>query len=216
MLKHGLESGKIHRVNSASSIDKSAPLQEKEVCSWPCGISYPQALPWVLTYKCDPKFIASSHLSLMKYLNWASISDLSSLQSWVKCHLHRRNLVMLMTLTRIFIAYCTTLLEKQQQNNHWLCCFTNFASENLWFSHIKILNPNLLQRSSCFVSRAKHFLLLKCRFLSSLYTYLHQFYCEQEARIYFILFWFFNHGLQSSKYYWSVMAHNFEKWDKIY
>lgn len=91
------------------------------------GQKLPQSLPWVLTYKCDPKFIAISHLSLIKYLNWVSISDLSSLQSWVKGHLHRRNLVMLMALTRIFITDCRTLLEKQQQKKSFIILFHQFC-----------------------------------------------------------------------------------------
>lgn len=151
-----------------SNIDKSAPLQEKEVCPWPCGISYPQALPWVLTYKCDPKFIAISHLSLIKYLNWVSISDLSSLQSYVKCHLHRRNLVMLMPLTRIFI----TEKQNKQTKKSLNVLFHQFCFWKLMIFLYKNIESKSAPKIFLLCLKSKTFLLLKYRFfLLSIHIY---------------------------------------------
>lgn len=120
-----------------------------------------------------------------------------------------------MPLTRNFIADCRALLGKKNPQ-HWMHCFTNFSSENSLFSYTKIMIPNLLQRVSSFVSRAKHFYL----------GIIGHFFFSFSLYIFTpVLLWTGSKNLlctvlifQSwiTKFLLLTAAHNFEKLDKIH
>lgn len=123
------------------------------------------------------------------------------LPSWVKDHLDRRNLAM------------------QKKQPHFTECVVSPNScvfDNSLFSYREILNPSLLQRPSCFVQIAKHYLPLNYRLcLLSVHIY-SGFIVHSKPKCilqYFTvcIYFFIMHYILMSKYYWSATAYHFEK-----